>query len=192
MTIVSKNSRIVELKKIESSKVPATTSLAIAEVFDREHKHVLETIKGLVDSGKFGGSDFRLTSYKDIQNKNRTMYVLNELFATVLIMGFTGGEALEWKIEYAKEFARMRSLVPRTKGDPSSELNKTVNAILKCARSKQGKETDSFQYSNLAVAVNKEVFGEHRNDIRKEITPEQQTKLNKTLAKVAKHILDSI
>jgi Rha family phage regulatory protein len=189
---VSSPSSLVEFKKIEGSKVPATTSLVIADVFGKEHFNVIQSIQNLIETGKFGALNYQVTSYKDVQGKKRPMYVLDETFTTVLIMGFTGESALDWKLAYTKEFQRMRSIVPRTKGDPSAELNKTVNAILECSRAKRGLETDQYQYANIAKAVNKEVFGYHMNEIRQEMTPDQQTKLNQTLTQVAKQILKSI
>lgn len=189
---IPSSSSLVEFKKIEGSKVPATTSLVIADVFGKEHFNVIQSIQTLIETGKFGALNYQVTSYKDIQGKKRPMYILDEKFTTILIMGFTGEKALDWKIKYQEEFVRMRSIVVRTKGDTSAELHKTVCSILECARAKHGKETENFHYANISKAVNKEVFGRHENDIRQEMTPEQQTKLNQTLTQVAKQILKSI
>jgi Rha family phage regulatory protein len=44
------------------------------------------------------------------------MYIMDEEFTTVLIMGFTGSEALKFKLEYIKEFIRMREILNKLLG----------------------------------------------------------------------------
>ena len=46
----------VQLQDINGSKVPATTSLAIAEFTGLKHFHVLRDIDRLIESGKFSES----------------------------------------------------------------------------------------------------------------------------------------
>ena len=193
---IPSSSSLVEFKKIDGKKVLATTSLQIAELFTDgkgqiRHDNVLSQIRNLLDSGEFSALNFQGTSYKDIQNKTRPMYLLDETFTRVLLGRFTGKEALKWQIRYAEEFVRMRSIVQRQVGDSSAELNKAVNYVLEAQRRLAGQKTEQCNYENLACAVNREVFGEHRKGIRQEMTPEQQTKLNKALTAKAKQILDA-
>lgn len=76
---------LVEFKKVDGSKIPTTTSLIIAKVFDKEHKHVIRDVEILVLSNNFNRSNFGLISYKDIKNRKQPMYILDETFTTVLI-----------------------------------------------------------------------------------------------------------
>jgi hypothetical protein len=46
----------VQLQDINGNKVPATTSLAIAEFTGLKHFHVLRDIDRLIESGKFSES----------------------------------------------------------------------------------------------------------------------------------------
>lgn len=70
-------SQLVEFKKIEKIKVPATTSLIIAEVFDKDHFHVLRDIDTLIFSGKFSSSNFGCSNYVDIRGKTRCKQILD-------------------------------------------------------------------------------------------------------------------
>ncbi len=185
---------LVQLKKIDGNKIPATTSIQVAEVFGKDHKNVMQSIDALIESGKFSRLNFQPSTYKDSRGKIQRMYLMDETLNRVLVGRFLGDDALDWQIKYAEEFQRLRSIVQRQKGDSSAELNKVVNYILESQRAKEGKKTESWNYVNLACAVNREVFGETGcgKELRQQMTPEQQTKLNQTLTKKAKQILDAM
>ena len=54
---------------------------------------------------------FRKTTYKDNSNRNRPMYLMNRDGFSLLVMGFTGKEALEWKLKYIKAFNKMEAII---------------------------------------------------------------------------------
>lgn len=83
---------------------PITTSIAIAEVFGKQHQHVLEAIRNLDCPKEFGRSNFRLANYIDAQGKTRTMYELTKDGMVYLVMGFTGGKAAAFKVAYIEAF----------------------------------------------------------------------------------------
>lgn len=88
-----------------------TTSLKVAEVFEKEHKNVLQSIENLVadnSAAKF----FRLTTYKN-RGKEYPMYEMNRDGFSLLVMGFTGEKALQWKIKYIEAFNQMESELKR-------------------------------------------------------------------------------
>lgn len=88
-----------------------TTSLKVAEVFDKEHKNVLQSIENLVadnSAAKF----FRLTTYKN-RGKEYPMYEMDRDGFSLLVMGFTGEKALQWKIKYIEAFNQMESELKR-------------------------------------------------------------------------------
>lgn len=189
---ISHQSKIVEFKKIGESKIPATTSLAISQVFEKRHDNVIREIETLIETGRFSRLNFEESTYSTERGKKYPMYLLDEKITTILIMGFTGERALDFKIKYQEEFVRMRSVVQRQKGDSSADLNKTLNAILEHSRLKQGKETKHFHYAALAKQINKDVFGDHKNEIRQEMTQQDQIKLNSAITKKCKEILKTI
>ncbi len=73
---------------------PMTTSIVVAEQFDREHKNVLASIKNLIDNKTIGGLDFKLTYYTDKSNRQSKMYELSER-GFLIAMPFIGGSKAE-------------------------------------------------------------------------------------------------
>lgn len=87
---------------------PVTDSLTVAEVFDKEHKRVLQDIRDLGCSEEFGRHNFVLISYKDSMNREKPKYLLTEKGFAMLVMGYTGQQAMEFKEKYIAEFHRIR------------------------------------------------------------------------------------
>ncbi len=87
--------------------VAVTTSLAIAEHFDRQHKHVLESIRNLQVSDSFSLPNFRLSYYLNQQGKQQPMYHITRDGFIFLVMGFTGKEAARIKEAYIQAFNQM-------------------------------------------------------------------------------------
>jgi len=106
------------------------SSLNIAEVFGKRHDNVLRVIDNILQMKELGLLTFEESSYTDIQNKKQRMILLDEEFTTILIMGFTGKEAIKFKLLYTQEFIRMRNLL-NSHQQQSKELTK--KEILKLA-----------------------------------------------------------
>lgn len=67
-----------ELIEIENGQ-PVTTSLKVAEIFGKQHYHVLRDIQEKIlpnVSDDFGLSNFGLSSYVNEQNKHQPMYYI--------------------------------------------------------------------------------------------------------------------
>ena len=95
-----------ELVTLQGDRL-VTTSLRIAEFTGKEHKHVMRDIKALLDTGKFDRSNFGPISYKDSRSLERPAYECDRRGTAILMMGFTGERALDWKITYDKAFEDM-------------------------------------------------------------------------------------
>lgn len=78
---------------------PVTNSLLVAEKFEKNHSHVLRDIENLSCSKEFRESNFGLSSYISQQNKELPMYIMTKDGFSLLVMGFTGKEALKLKIK---------------------------------------------------------------------------------------------
>ena len=103
-----------ELIKINNG-VATTTSLKIADVFEKEHRHVLRDIKNIANKDKyFNGSNFGLVEYCDKKGEARPMYNITRDGFTILVMGFIGEKAFEWKKKYIEAFNKMEA---KLKGD---------------------------------------------------------------------------
>lgn len=94
--------------KGENDKV-VTTSLKVAEVFDKEHKRVLQDIRELACSDNFRQHNFVQSYYNNIQNKEMPMYILTKDGFTLLAMGYTGEKAMRFKEEYINAFNEMEA-----------------------------------------------------------------------------------
>jgi Rha family phage regulatory protein len=98
-----------QLVFIENGR-PVTDSLTVAEVFGKEHKHVLRDIRELECSAEFSQSNFGHTPYKHPQNgQTYQKCLMTEQGFTLLVMGYTGKRAFEFKEKYISEFHSMRS-----------------------------------------------------------------------------------
>jgi Rha family phage regulatory protein len=71
----------------ESHKVQGMTSLQIAEVTGKLHKHVLRDIRNLLDSG-VNETNFGLVEYKDKKGEVRPMYELTPKGCLILASGY--------------------------------------------------------------------------------------------------------
>lgn len=99
--------------------MPVTTSLKIAEVFEKDHNNVIKVIKkakntvpgGTVNFNRTSSSPFMEGTYKDIQGKDRPMYYLTRDGLSFVVMGFTGEKAATWKWRYIEEFNRMENYI---------------------------------------------------------------------------------
>lgn len=89
-----------------NSNQPITTSKIIAEVFEKEHKHVLRDIDSLKDVSNFGLM-FYETTEQDSYGRQQRVYQMNRDGFSLLAMGFTGQKALEWKVKYIEAFNSM-------------------------------------------------------------------------------------
>lgn len=98
-----------------------TTSLKIAESFEKRHGDVIRKIEQTIsDLTKINQRNFTLvedsfikTVYKDQKGEERPVYYLNRDAFTLLVMGFTGEKALGWKIRYIDAFNRMEEELRR-------------------------------------------------------------------------------
>lgn len=96
------------LVMMENNQV-VTSSLKVAEVFGKQHKHVLDTIENLVAENS--AAKFFLKSTYVNRGKQYPMYLMNRDGFTLLAMGFTGQEALAWKLKYIEAFNQMESTI---------------------------------------------------------------------------------
>ena len=113
-----------------------TNSLLVAEKFGKEHKHVLDTIRELIQGCAETSADpmFVETIYVNEQNRQEyPMFVMNRDGFTLLAMGFTGKKALKFKLDYIAAFNAMeRSLkeikTPQTYAEALRRLADEVEA----------------------------------------------------------------
>ena len=74
---------------------PVTNSLLVAEKFGKEHKNVIQTIKSTIQSTENSAHFYYSTTYVDSRSRQKEMYIMNRDGFSLLVMGFTGKEALK-------------------------------------------------------------------------------------------------
>ena len=104
MEVKHKHKDIV-IKKIDGELV--VTSRQIAEDFDKRHADVIEKIEELIKTENSVMTMFIETSYKAGTGKSYKVYLITRDGFSLLVMGFTGLKALQWKLKYIEAFNKM-------------------------------------------------------------------------------------
>lgn len=85
-----------------------TTSLQIAEHFGKRHTHVLRAIRNLLaELPENARPNFGLSEFTDDTGRKLPAYRITRDGFTLLAMGFTGKEAMQWKVAYLTAFNKM-------------------------------------------------------------------------------------
>ena len=91
-----------------SNGVVKTTSLQIADYFEKQHKNVLRDIQSLDCSKEFNRLNFELVKYTDEKGELRPMYELTKDGFVFLVMGYRGEKAALFKEAYIQAFNLMQ------------------------------------------------------------------------------------
>lgn len=114
-------SNISNAVAVSDGKV-TTTSLKIAEVFGKLHKNILRDIESLQVPDNWHKLNFEPSSTTQKMpnggTKNIPMYHITRDGFTILVMGFTGAKAMQFKIAYLEEFNRMEAKLRELQGAP--------------------------------------------------------------------------
>ena len=94
------------------NNVATVDSLSVAEKFGKRHDTVLRAIDNhrknvAVKNRKL----YREATYIDAKGETRRMYEMNRQGYELLVMGFNGDRALEWKLKYSDAFAAMEQFI---------------------------------------------------------------------------------
>lgn len=100
----------MNLVEVKNNQV-VTSSRQVAEHFSKQHRNVIRAIQNLVEGVlkiEHTPQMFFLTSYTNEQNgQTYPEYYMNRDGFSLLVMGFTGQKAIEWKIKYIQAFNQM-------------------------------------------------------------------------------------
>lgn len=104
-----------------------TDSRQVAEHFGKRHDHVMRDINSLVKGLPKNGDTQRMffkASYTNEQNmQTYPMYYMNRDGFSLLVMGFTGAKALEWKLRYIEAFNTMEKALREQQAVPKITPN---------------------------------------------------------------------
>ena len=85
--------------------------ITYAEKFGKEHKNVLQSIDNLIAENSAVKIMFKISSYKSGNGQSYRKFYMNRDGFSLLAMGFTGKEALEWKLQYIRAFNQMENFI---------------------------------------------------------------------------------
>ena len=94
------------------------SSRQIAEDFGKEHKNVVRAIENLTAQNS-AVKNIMIKSTFDHRGNEYTEYLLTRDGFSLLVMGFTGSRALEWKLKYIEAFNKMEQAIKNPFGDLS-------------------------------------------------------------------------
>lgn len=109
-----------ELMIFERKEQAVVSSRVIAERFHKRHDNLLQSIqvlKGGLLENKETPADYFIKSYytEDQNGQTYPEYLCTRDGFSLLVMGFTGKEALEWKLKYINAFNQMEAFIAERK-----------------------------------------------------------------------------
>lgn len=121
---------------IMKNQQAVTTSLQVAETFNKNHRDVLAAIDDLKEGVAENYADlFYEDSYIHPQNKQKyRQIIMNRDGFTLLAMGFTGQKALKFKLKYIEAFNQMEELLKTQSNLPMNNTELLLEAALKHER----------------------------------------------------------
>ena len=137
----------------------------VAEAFEKNHQHVMESIRNLLSdksgySQEFRQSNFRQSSYINEQNKKQPCYVMTRDGFTALAMGFTGQRANQFKEAYIKRFNEMEDQIKYLQS--LREQHPQLTAAIKSVH----ENPKFYHYSNEMDMLNRIVLGMTAKEFR--------------------------
>ncbi len=98
------------LVKIENGK-PVTTSVAVADHFERPHNDVMKSIRTTLTacSEAFSLGNFSQSTYQNSRGQTQPCFVLTKSGFAMTALGFTGKKAIEFREAYITRFDEMEA-----------------------------------------------------------------------------------
>ena len=141
-----------EIQVFNNNGELVVSSRQIAENFGKRHADVLELINEILKTENSVLRFFHESTYK-VQGNNKSYpeYLMNRDGFCLLVMGFTGKEALAWKLKYIEAFNAMEKKLKELSAPLS--IDDTLNAdVLYLIASKWKADSDKRKELEVRVA----------------------------------------
>lgn len=153
-----------------------TTSLNVAEVFDKQHKHILAKI-GEFPQDIFNGSNFRLVEYKDKKGESRPYYKISKDGFVLLAMSFTGERFYKFKVAYINAFNAMADEIKRLKFEAYVNKIAELDAVLIDKTKRHRREISGYkgkltQANNKIMALRRDLANAKEPKLEFEASPD--------------------
>ncbi|HIC5274264.1 TPA: Rha family transcriptional regulator [Campylobacter coli] len=152
-------------------------SLDLAKVFNKNHRHILQTTKNQPQND-FTESNFILSTYKDKKGELRPCYKITRDGFSLLVMGFTGEKAYKWKIEFIKAFNEMEKRLRNIEYEKHDKLAFRQSLGYK-SQLKQQKE----KYENKIKALQYDLENKNELSFKRKLSQKELLELRKILAR---------
>lgn len=114
---------------IMKDRQAVTSSLNVAEGFEKEHRNVLRDIDSLKrDVLNFEQMFFEVNEPDSYGRERRVIYMNRDGF-TILAMGFTGKKALQFKLKYIEAFNQMEDQIKQQVKIPTTPRDLALLAL---------------------------------------------------------------
>ena len=185
----------VNLINIENKNgIAVVSSRVVAKDFDKQHSHVLRDIENIISNmvDEFGNPKLDRQMFIESTYENRGKqykeYLLTRDGFSLLVMGFTGKEALQWKLQYIEAFNKMEEQIKQASHNPYANVSPELQSIIMLDQKQQMLEQqvqtvqqkvneieenaklDPAEYSLVSKRVSSRVY---------EVQKERQMNLNK-------------
>lgn len=149
----------IEVKEYEGQ--PVVSSREVANNFEKQHKHVLECIENLKEGVAEKSADLFIESkYQHPQNKQwYKEYLLTRDGFSLLVMGFTGAKALQWKLKYIEAFNKMEQYIKEQKPKLPTTYKEALQHLLVQVEENERLALENKQQTKV-IEKQSEVIGE--------------------------------
>lgn len=140
------------------SNQPLTNSKLVAEVFEKEHKNVMQSIRKLMEGTAQNSAVrqmFSESTYLNEQNKEQPMFIMNQDGFTLLAMGFNGKKAMEFKLKYIEAFNAMKRQIEQTNPSVPQNYLEAIKSLVKSEEEKQQLALENKQQQATILTISK-------------------------------------
>lgn len=139
-------------KVFHKETVAMTSTLKVAEYFEKRHDNILKRLETLECSAEFNALNFKAVKYTDQKGERRKMYLMTQDGFTLLVMGFTGKKAMQFKGSYISAFNSMRKQI-NARAELKSDQHR-LNDAIKLNLEKTGKkDINAYARENNLVYI---------------------------------------
>jgi len=114
-----------------------TNSLLVAEKFGKEHRNVIRDVDNLKKDVLNFEQMFIDSTYSDSYGRDQRMYIMNRDGFTLLVMGFTGKNALQFKLDYINAFNQMEQAIRTNQISAPTNLKDALRLALQLEERKE-------------------------------------------------------
>ena len=123
------------------------SSRQVAEKFGKQHKDVLGNIRNILVAEN-SATKFYQESIHEYRGQRFPEYLMNRDGFTLLAMGFTGKDALQWKLKYIAAFNKMEELLKEQEVIPK-DLPAALRMAAEIAEKAQALQIENTQQKQI-------------------------------------------